>query len=140
MLSYIVIHVSTFIFGLWFMVFNATFNNIWFISWRQLYWREYPVKTTDLSQVTDKTLSHNVVSSTSRHQRGSNSQYLFLLTINCLLTRLMNRWNLSWFFYISFHICVCTEIVCVCSVRCSILFAYLFGYTYLLITNPCCDL
>ena len=27
---------------------------------------EYPVKTTDLSQVTDKTLSHNVVSSTPR--------------------------------------------------------------------------
>ena len=35
-----------------FMMFNATFNNISFISW----WRklEYPEKTTDLSQVTDK--------------------------------------------------------------------------------------
>jgi len=34
------------------MVFNATFNNISVISW----WRkpEYPDKTTDLSQVTDK--------------------------------------------------------------------------------------
>jgi VanZ family protein len=34
------------------MVFNATFNNISAISW----WRkpEYPEKTTDLSQVTDK--------------------------------------------------------------------------------------
>jgi len=31
MLSYIVI--SIFIFGLGLMVFNATFNNIWFISW-----------------------------------------------------------------------------------------------------------
>jgi hypothetical protein len=58
----------------WFMVFNATFNNISVISWRsvllvgepeypekttdlsQVRWRklEYPKKTTDLPQVTDK--------------------------------------------------------------------------------------
>ena len=40
-----------------FMVFNATFNNISVILWRSVYlWRkpEYPEKTTDLSQVTDK--------------------------------------------------------------------------------------
>ena len=39
------------------MVFNATFNNISVISWRQFYWwwkPEYPEKTTDLSQVTGK--------------------------------------------------------------------------------------
>ena len=39
------------------MVFNATFNNISVISWRQFYWGrkpEDPEKTTDLSQVTDK--------------------------------------------------------------------------------------
>ena len=36
---------------LWFMVFNTTFNNISVISWRKL---EYPEKTNDLSQVTDK--------------------------------------------------------------------------------------
>ena len=38
------------------MVFNATFNNISIISWRQFYWwskAECPEKT-DLSQVTDK--------------------------------------------------------------------------------------
>jgi hypothetical protein len=43
----------------------------------QFYWwlkPEYPEKTTDLPQVTDKTLSHNVVSSTPRQERGSNSQ------------------------------------------------------------------
>jgi hypothetical protein len=53
---------------IWIMVFIATFNNIADIycggqfSW----WRksEYPVKNTDLSQVTDKTLSHINVSST----------------------------------------------------------------------------
>ena len=42
----------------------------------QFYWLrkpEYPGKTTELSQVTDKLLSHNVVSSTPRHELGSNS-------------------------------------------------------------------
>jgi hypothetical protein len=41
---------------LWFMVFNATFNNISVISWRSVLLveePEYPEKTTDLSQVTD---------------------------------------------------------------------------------------
>ena len=40
-----------------FMVLNATFNNISVIFRRQFYWwrkPEYPKKTTDLSQVTDK--------------------------------------------------------------------------------------
>ena len=39
------------------MVFNATFTNISVISWKAvLWWRkpEYPEKTIDLSQVTDK--------------------------------------------------------------------------------------
>jgi hypothetical protein len=36
------------------MVSNATFKNISAISWRSVLSVEYPVKTTDLSQVTDK--------------------------------------------------------------------------------------
>ena len=38
------------------MVFSAIFNNISVISWRQFYWwrkPQCPVKTTDLSQVTN---------------------------------------------------------------------------------------
>jgi hypothetical protein len=40
-----------------FMVFNATFNNISVYRGSQFYWwrkPEYPEKTTDLPQVTDK--------------------------------------------------------------------------------------
>jgi hypothetical protein len=42
----------------------------------QFYWwrnPEYLEKTTDLPQVTDRLLSHNVESSTPRHERDSNS-------------------------------------------------------------------
>jgi hypothetical protein len=38
----------------WFMVFNATFNNTSVISWRSVLLVEDTEKTTDLSQVTDK--------------------------------------------------------------------------------------
>jgi hypothetical protein len=47
----------------------------------QFYWwkkPEYPEKNTDLPQVTDKLLSHNIVSSTPRHLRDSNSQLIFI--------------------------------------------------------------
>ena len=46
------------------MVFNATFSNIRLYRGSQFYWwrkPEDPEKTTYLSQVAKKTLSHNVV-------------------------------------------------------------------------------
>jgi hypothetical protein len=43
--------------SVWFIVFNDIFNNVSVISWRSvLMVEEYPKKTTDLSQVTDKLL------------------------------------------------------------------------------------
>jgi len=61
------------------MVFNATFNNILVISWQSVLLVEETTvpgeKITDLAQVTVRqTLSHNVLSSTPRHERDSNSQ------------------------------------------------------------------
>ena len=56
------------------MEFNVSFNNISVISWWSVLLVEYPKKTTDLPQVIDKLLSHNVVSSTQRNEWGSNSQ------------------------------------------------------------------
>ena len=56
-------------------MFNATFNNMSVRSWRSVLLLEETGETTDLLQVTIKrTLSHNVVSSTPRHEQGSNSQ------------------------------------------------------------------
>jgi hypothetical protein len=42
------------------------------LLWQKL---EYPEKTTDLLQVTEKLLSHNVLSSTPLHAWGSNSPF-----------------------------------------------------------------
>ena len=59
------------------MVFNAIFNNISFISRRSvLFCEETGVTGENHGPVAShwQTLSHNVVSNTSRHERGSNSQ------------------------------------------------------------------
>jgi hypothetical protein len=61
----------------WFMVFNATFNNISVISWRSvLLVEETGVPGESHRPVAShwQTLSHKIVSSTSRHERGSNSK------------------------------------------------------------------
>ena len=56
----------------WVMVFNAIFKNISVTSWRSvLLVEETEVPGENLSQAT---LSYNVVSSISRHERDSNSQ------------------------------------------------------------------
>jgi predicted HAD superfamily phosphohydrolase YqeG len=57
------------------ILFKATFYNISVISWQSVLLVEE--KATYLSQVTDQALSHNVVSSTSRQKRKSNSKTLF---------------------------------------------------------------
>jgi hypothetical protein len=61
----------------WFMVFNATFNNISVISW----WSVLMVEETGVHEENHRavashgqTLSHNVVSSTPCHEQGSNSK------------------------------------------------------------------
>jgi hypothetical protein len=57
----------------WLMVFNLTFNNISLYDGSQIYWLrkpEYPEKTIDHWQ----TWSHNVISSTPRHEEGLDSQ------------------------------------------------------------------
>ena len=56
---------------------NATFSNISIISWQSvLLLRKpgYQEKTTDLPQVTDKTLSDDTVSNTHCHEPSSKSQ------------------------------------------------------------------
>jgi hypothetical protein len=59
------------------MVFNATFNNISVILWRSvLLVEETGVTRENHWPVAShrQTLSHNTVSSTPRHERGSNEQ------------------------------------------------------------------
>ena len=61
----------------WFMVLNTIFNNISVISWRSvLLMEETGVPGGNHRPVTShwQSLSLNVVSSTPRHERGSNSQ------------------------------------------------------------------
>jgi hypothetical protein len=53
------------------MVFNTTFNNIPVISWQSV----LLVEETRVATNHRQTLSHNVVSSTPRHEWDSNSQH-----------------------------------------------------------------
>ena len=56
---------------LWLWGFKATFNNIPVISW----WSVLLVEETRKPASHWQTLSHNVVSTTPRHKRDSNSQH-----------------------------------------------------------------
>ena len=57
------------------MVFNATCNNLSVISWRLvLLVEDTGVSGENHRPVASHTLSHDVASSTPRHERGSNSQ------------------------------------------------------------------
>ena len=59
------------------MVFNTAFNNISVISWWSVLLveeTEYPQKTTDLSQVTDKLYHMMYPVEYTSSERGSNSQ------------------------------------------------------------------
>jgi hypothetical protein len=71
--------------GLWFVLFDATFNNISVISWQSvlLLAEETGVSGENQRPIAShwQTLSHNVVSSTSRHEWGSNSQLLRLYAL-----------------------------------------------------------
>ena len=61
----------------WFMVFNATFNNISVILWRSVLLVEeagVPGKKQEPVASHWQTVSHNTVSSTLRLSRGSNSR------------------------------------------------------------------
>ena len=64
----------------WFMVFNATFISISVISWLSgLLVEKTGVPGESHRPVAShcQTISHNVVSSTPRHERASNSQLLW---------------------------------------------------------------
>ena len=78
---YSIIEIIPYRFG--FMVFNATFNNIWVLSWRSVLFIEetgVPGKNHRPFPNHCQTWSHNVVSSTPRHERGSNSQLVVIGT------------------------------------------------------------
>ena len=69
------------------MVLNATFNNISDIQWRTVLLVEETSVPGEIHRPVAshrQTLSHNVVSSTPRHELGLNSQLLVVLGTDCI--------------------------------------------------------
>ena len=58
----------------WFIMLNATFNNISVISWLSVLLVEEPGENHQPVASHWKTLLHNVVSGTPHHEQGSNLQ------------------------------------------------------------------
>ena len=68
------------------MVFNATFNNISVISWSALLVEEtgVPIENHQSAASHLQTLSHNVVSSIPRHERGFELTTLLAIGTDCI--------------------------------------------------------
>jgi hypothetical protein len=91
-----------------FMIFNTPFNNISVISWRTvLLLEETGVPRENHHPVAShwRTVSHNVASSTPRHERGSNSQLwwclapiaqVFVNPTTIILLLFKSKWQLNW--------------------------------------------
>jgi hypothetical protein len=60
-------------------VFNATFNNILAILWRSVLLGK---ETADLTQFTEKNVSHNDASNTPRHERGLELTILVVIGVS----------------------------------------------------------
>ena len=82
-------HYTIYLLILYDRVFNYTFNNISVISWPSVLLvedNEVTGETTDLSQFTEKSLSHNVVSSTPTYQQECELTTLVLTGTDCAST------------------------------------------------------
>jgi hypothetical protein len=77
-------------FGLvWFIVFNAVFNNISVISWWSVLLVEHPEKTTNLPQVTD-TLHHIMLYRVHFAWSGFELTTLVMIGIDCIGSYISN--------------------------------------------------